>query len=134
MAYPLLPWPCAPMPRILICDDDADIVEVMSEFFRDEGLDCVTAHSFDEVVARRGEVLGCSLAILDVNLGFGQPSGVEVFRWLQHERFGGSVVFLTGHAVTSSALAGARMLGLPILAKPVTPDALLGLARAESPA
>jgi DNA-binding response OmpR family regulator len=122
------------MPRILICDDDPDIDEVMAEFFRDHGIDCVTAQSFDEVVAHRSEVLGCSLAILDVNLGQGRPSGVDVFRWLQRERFDGSVVFLTGHAVTSSALNGTRALGVPILAKPVGAETLLRLAGAETSA
>lgn len=119
------------MPRILICDDDEDIADVLSEFFRDHGYACVTAHSFDEVVARGSEALGCNLAILDVNLGQGRPSGVDVFRWLQRERFAGSVVFLTGHAGTSSVLDGARELGVPILAKPVAAETLLSLARAE---
>lgn len=119
------------MPRVLICDDDADLIEVTDEFFRDRGIDCVTAHSFDEVVSRRDEALECSLAILDVNLGFGLPGGVDVFRWLQRERFGGSVVFLTGHATTDPELAGTRTLGMPILAKPVSPDTLIELARAK---
>jgi DNA-binding response OmpR family regulator len=122
------------MPRILICDDDPDIAEVMGEFFRDHGFDCVITQSADEVVAHRSEALGCSLAILDVNLGQGQPSGVDVFRWLQRERFGGSVVFLTGHAVTSSILDGARTLGVPILSKPVGEETLLRLAGAEGTA
>jgi DNA-binding NtrC family response regulator len=121
------------MPRILICDDDPDIAEVMGEFFQDHGIDCITAHSFDEVVARRSEVLGCSLAILDVNLGPGRPSGADVFHWLQRERFGGRVVFLTGHAVTSRILDAARTLGVPILSKPIGADTLIRLAGAEAP-
>lgn len=119
------------MPRILICDDDEDIAEVLSEFLRDHGYPCVTTRSFDEVVARGSEALGCGLAILDVNLGPGRPGGVDVFRWLQREHFGGRVVFLTGHAGTSSILTGARSLGVPVLAKPVAAETLLSLARAE---
>ncbi len=122
------------MPRILICDDDPDIAEVMGEFFQDHGMDSVITHSFDEVVAHRPEALSCSLAILDVNLGFGQPSGVDVFRWLQREHFGGTVVFLTGHAVTSTVLDGARTLGVPILSKPIEGETLLRLASAEASA
>jgi len=122
------------MPRILICDDDPDIAEVMGEFFQDHGIDSVITHSFDEVVAHRPEALSCSLAILDVNLGFGQPSGVDVFRWLQREQFAGTVVFLTGHAVTSAILEGARMLGVPILSKPIEGETLLRLASAEASA
>jgi DNA-binding response OmpR family regulator len=122
------------MPRILICDDDPDIAEVMGEFFQDHGMECVTTHSFDEVVAHRAESLGCSLAILDVNLGFGQPSGIDVFRWLQREHFAGSVVFLTGHAVTSALLEGVRTLGVRILSKPIEAETLLRLADAEASA
>ncbi len=124
----------APMPRILICDDDPDIAEVLGEFFQDHGYPCVIAHSLEEVVARGSEALGCDLAILDVNLGGNRPSGVDVFRWLQQERFGGTVVFLTGHAGTSSVLDGARKVGVPILAKPVAAETLLALARAEKSA
>jgi len=122
------------MPRILICDDDPDIAEVMGEFFQDHGMDSVITHSFDEVVARRPDALSCGLAILDVNLGFGQPSGVDVFRWLQREHFAGAVVFLTGHAVTSSLLDGARTFGVPILSKPIEGETLLRLAGAEASA
>jgi hypothetical protein len=43
------------------------------------------------------KVLNCTLAILDVNLGAGNPSGVDAYRWLKQERFVGRVVFLTGH-------------------------------------
>jgi DNA-binding response OmpR family regulator len=122
------------MPRILICDDDPDIAEVMGEFFQDHGIGSVITHSFDEVVARRPEALGCTLAILDVNLGFAQPNGVDVFRWLQREHFAGTVVFLTGHAVTSTLLDGARTLGVPILSKPIEGETLLRLASAEASA
>lgn len=122
------------MRRILICDDDPDIAEVLGEFFQDHGCPCVLTHSLDEVVARGREALGCDLAIVDVNLGGNRPSGVDVFRWLQHERFGGSFVFLTGHAGTSSMLDGARKLGVPILAKPVAAETLLALTRAEKSA
>jgi len=122
------------MPRILICDDDGDLLEVMTQLLRDEGVRCVTAGSLDEVVAKRSEVLDCSVAVLDVNLGPGRPSGVDVYRWLQRERFGGRVVFLTGHAATSTIVAAASSSGLPILSKPITSDVLLELARAEASA
>ncbi|HEX8793496.1 MAG TPA: response regulator [Polyangiaceae bacterium] len=117
------------MPRILICDDDEDTAEVLGEFLVDNGFACVITHSYDQVVARRDEALRCSLAILDVNLGLGRPTGVEVYRWLQREHFAGSVVFLTGHAGTSSMLDGARKVGVPILAKPVAAETLLSVAR-----
>ena len=117
------------MPRILICDDDEDTAAVLGEFLEDNGFACVITHSYDQVVARRSEALACSLAILDVNLGSGRPSGVDLFRWMQREHYGGSVVFLTGHAGTSSMLDGARKVGVPILAKPVDGDTLLRVAR-----
>lgn len=122
------------MPRILICEDDEDTAEVLGEFLQDSGYACVVTHSLEEVVARRSDALACGLAVLDVNLGAGRPSGVDVFRWLQRERFGGRVVFLTGHAGTSSILDGARGLGVRILAKPVSAETLLSLAQAEGSA
>src|SRR5579862_5380074 len=46
----------------------------------------------------REEALGSRLAILDVNLGPGCPSGLDAHSWLAAEHFSGRIVFLTGHA------------------------------------
>jgi FixJ family two-component response regulator len=52
------------------------------------------------VLDRAAQVVGTDLAILDVNLGPDQPTGVEVYRWLKGQKYHGKIVFLSGHART----------------------------------
>jgi DNA-binding response OmpR family regulator len=75
------------------------------------------------VVDRR---LSFDLVILDVNLGAGQPSGVDACRWLQERSFSGQIVFLTGHA-SLPGVAEAHSLGLKVLQKPLAIDELVKL-------
>ena len=43
-------------------------------------------------------VLACDVALLDVNLGAGKPSGVDAYHWLRRSGYKGRICFLTGHA------------------------------------
>lgn len=77
----------------------------------------------------RGRRLACRVAILDVNLGEGQPTGVDAYEWLRAHSFAGSVVFLTGHAPTHPAVALAVKSGARVLAKPIKIDELHALLK-----
>ena len=84
---------------------------------------CIGVGSYREVVALGRDVLGCSAAILDINLGPGQPSGIDVYRWLRHQGYAGRIVFLTGHASTHPLVIEATRIGdAEILPKPVDLD------------
>jgi DNA-binding response OmpR family regulator len=106
--------------RVLLVDDDDDLVDVMRGLLADEGARVHVAHSLGEVERQRDDALASDLAILDVNLGAGQPSGVDVFEWLRAGGFAGRVVFLTGHArahplvTAAAAIPGTRVLSKPI--------------------
>ena len=79
-------------------DDDADLRDLLKEFFEmSESTSCVAVGSLGELEKVRREALECSLAILDINLGAGEPSGIDVFEWLQSSGFGGRVAFVSGH-------------------------------------
>ena len=113
--------------KVLIVDDDRDLRESIRDIMGLLGVEsCVLAGSLGEVERARDEVLGCGLAIVNINLGPGQPTGVEVVRWLQDQGFPGTIVFLTGHGhgdprVRAAAeLAGTRLLSKPINAKVLT--------------
>lgn len=109
--------------RILLVDDDGDLLEVMGLLLSEGGAQVLAARSMEEVQARRGDALACELAFLDVNLGSGRPSGVDLCDWLRQEGFAGRVVFLTGHArshplvARAAAVAGTRVLSKPISAR-----------------
>ncbi len=103
-------------------DDDEDLREVLAELLLVEGVkECISVGSLSEVQARGRQALRAGLAILDVNLGDGQPTGVEVCRWLRAHGFVAPIVFLTGHAANDPrVLEASRVPRTRILAKPVS--------------
>ena len=120
---------------VLLLDDDDDMLSTISELVRLlTQRPCVTAHSLRELIARRDEALRCSNAILDINLGPAQPSGLEAYAWLKEHRFAGTVIFLTGHARSHPLVARAGALdGVQVYQKPIETDELLRLLGAQPP-
>jgi DNA-binding NtrC family response regulator len=114
---------------VLFVDDDEDLREVMSDILRRLGVRAVvTAGSLREVQARRDEALTCQLAIIDINLGPDEPTGVNVYEWLEREGFAGRVVFLTGHASKDPRVQqAARLTGSVIASKPISAGELRNL-------
>jgi FixJ family two-component response regulator len=116
---------------ILLVDDDLNLRESIIDLYGTEGLTCLGAASFEDLLGQADKVLQARLAILDVNLGAERPSGVEVYRWLKRRDFSGHVVFLTGHAATHPLVEQARSIeGAEVLTKPITARKLVDLARA----
>jgi len=111
---------------VLLLDDDHDLLATLGELITLlTGRQCVTARSFDELVARRDEALACRDAILDINLGRGKPSGLDAYAWLKEQRYTGRIFFLTGHARSHPLVARARSLeGAEVLQKPIETDEL----------
>jgi FixJ family two-component response regulator len=107
--------------KVLIVDDDDDLRAVMSDilllYFDREA---VGVRDLEEVVKHGPDALTCKWAILDVNLGVGRPSGVEVHTWLRNQGFRGAIVFLTGHAHSHPEVERARAIGdARVLRKPI---------------
>jgi DNA-binding NarL/FixJ family response regulator len=64
-------------------------------------------------------------AILDINLGQGEPTGIDAYHWLRSRGFSGRVVFLTGHAASHPLVREARLIGdAVVLEKPTGMDHL----------
>src|SRR5262249_49958052 len=94
----------------------------------------LTLRSMREVVSRCDEVLRCDSAILDINLGFDEPSGVEVYRWLRAQGFSRPIRFLTGHASRIPEVAEALRLGdVKLYSKPIDIPLFLKIIRCEEP-
>lgn len=117
--------------RVLVLEDDDDLRPLLCDLLVGAGAQaCVGAGSFDEMVSRQEQVLGCGLALLDVNLGGGVPSGLDAFHWLKAHQFPGRIVFLTGHARSHPLVRQARELtGTQVLSKPVDAKVLMALVR-----
>jgi DNA-binding NtrC family response regulator len=117
--------------RILLLDDDDDLRTTMREILMlvDEGShQCVAVGSFAQLLDWRAKALDTELAILDINLGPNEPSGLDAERWLRENGYKGRVVFLTGHARTHPLVVDAARLGnVQILEKPLGLGSLLDM-------
>jgi CheY-like chemotaxis protein len=118
------------MSRILLVDDDPDLVAVLVQLFRDAGDCCVAAHSLAEVQAQRGAAMSCDVAFIDVNLGIGQPTGIDVHRWLVEQGFRGRINFFTGHAQDHPLVKAATLTPTScVISKPIDAAVLIQAAR-----
>jgi FixJ family two-component response regulator len=115
--------------KVLLLDDDEEMLAAMGELVRlISGRPCLALRSLAQLQARRDEVLACERAILDVNLGPAQPSGLDAYEWLRAQGFRGKIAFLTGHALRHPLVARASALaGVTVLQKPVNIDDVRGL-------
>jgi FixJ family two-component response regulator len=120
--------------RVLVLDDDADFRELLGELLIELGVrSCVTSGSLAELQRRDVDALACGLAILDINLGRGQPSGIDAFHWLVDRGFGGKTIFLTGHAASHPLVVEAATdAHVPILTKPMDASQLADLVQERS--
>ena len=89
------------MRRVLFVDDSSDLCQIMETMCQSlRGVECICVPSMSAVLGRAAQVLRTDLAILDVNLGPGEPSGTEIYRWLKGQNYSGKIVFLSGHTRT----------------------------------
>lgn len=89
---------------------------------------CLHFHSFGELVAAQDQAMKCDVAILDIDLGRGQPSGIDAYEWLMDNGFDGHVNFLTAHGRGHPLVKNIRERPeVALLSKPVVPGVLLDL-------
>lgn len=115
---------------IFLIDDDLDLLEILKDALLTlcNAKMVITASSLAEIQMKTDAVSKCSLAILDVNLGTNQPTGVDVAQWLRKIGFQGQIVFLTGHAKSDpKVIAAIEIPDTQVLAKPIKLDQLLSL-------
>jgi DNA-binding NtrC family response regulator len=115
---------------VLIVEDDADLRSTLGELLGASTIRPIfEAGSLEDVMGKVPDVLRCSLALLDIDLGKGSSSGVDVHNWLVAQHFCGQIFFMTGHARTHSLVRGAYAIdGMGVLRKPIDPRLLEGLA------
>jgi DNA-binding NtrC family response regulator len=118
-------------PSVLYLDDDPDLLQVMTSLvkLKTERV-CLGLATLAEMRNHRAEVLGTVLAILDINLGPNQPSGLDAWGWLRAEGYKGKIVFLTGHGAAHPLVERAAHMGeVRVFQKPLTPEQLLEVIR-----
>lgn len=112
-------------------EDNADLRESIVDFLAMAAdAESVAAGSVEEVERRAPEALRTQLALLDINLGSGRPSGVDAYVWLRAHDYPGRIVFVTGHAAGHPLVDEARRIGgALVLSKPVPFERLTELVR-----
>src|SRR4051794_41071580 len=116
---------------VLILEDDLDlaaahkqVITVLTDW------KVVVAHSLAAMQEMKPEVLSCELAILDINLGAGEPTGIDAYEWLREKGFQGRIHFMTGHARSHPLVVQAVGMGAAtVLTKPVGVRQFLELIR-----
>lgn len=109
--------------RVIFLDDDQDLREVFTVMTSQLGIAATAVASVAELTrAMTDHSDGAfDLAILDINLGAGSPSGLAAYRWLRDHQFTGRVVFLTGHARSHPLVSEASQIGDAVVyEKPMT--------------
>lgn len=88
------------MIRVLLVEDDFDLRSILRTLVESycPGTEVSAVASFDELLKQPKQKLSFHLAILDINLGYNRPSGLDVFFWLKEHQLAKETVFLTGHA------------------------------------
>jgi DNA-binding NtrC family response regulator len=116
---------------VFYLDDDRDLLQVMATLVKlKTQRECLGLTTLAEMREHRAEVLGTVLAILDINLGANQPSGLDAWGWLRAEGYKGKIVFLTGHGAAHPLVARAEQMGeVHVYQKPLQPEELVEIVR-----
>ena len=110
--------------KVLLVEDTAPSRYVVGRMLTDAGFEVIEAKNGKEAIdAAQNDP---DLVVLDINLGSGQPSGIDAYDWLMSEHFGGRLLFLTGHAHAHPLVARAEQLRrAQVLDKPLDGQVLL---------
>lgn len=121
------------MPRVLVLEDDDDLRTILEILLRGTGHEVSAFRSYTAMLSAARDALSADVALLDVNLGEGVPSGIDAYRWLRANAFRGRVRFLTGHAKGHPLVEEAcRVTDAGVLEKPVTAEELARVVSGEA--
>ena len=114
---------------VLLLEDDQDQLEMLAMAVSALcGCETVPVTSYADLIRAGDRALGCSVALLDVNLGPLQPSGLDAFQWLRQHQYRGRVYFLTGHARSHPLVMQMVAIGeARLVEKPIGADELCAL-------
>jgi two-component system, OmpR family, alkaline phosphatase synthesis response regulator PhoP len=115
--------------KILIADDEPDILEILSFNLKAEGYEVITAKNGDEAIERAKQTKP-DLIILDVMMP--NKNGIEVCNILRSQpAYAGTIIiFLTAMSDESSEIKGLETGADDYIAKPISPKVLLSKVNA----
>ena len=107
--------------KVLICDDEIEIINVLKKFLESKGLlvDCaLDGREAVELIIREK---GYNIVFLDVNMP--EFTGIEILRYIREHHVKAKVVVLTGYPEVDEKFL--QILGADeYLEKPIDPEAI----------
>jgi two-component system, NtrC family, response regulator PilR len=113
------------MARILICDDEASLREMLGVLFRRQGHEVELASGVAGALARLRDVAGPSFDALITDLMMPGGSGMDVLAAARQRDETTQVVMITAHATTERAVEAMRQGAYDYVEKPFKNDALV---------
>ncbi len=107
--------------RILIVDDELEILNIVSSFLTDRGYDCVTANSGDEALEMVTSDFDIQLVLLDVVMP--GRNGIEILKQLMRLVPHPHVIMMTARA-DEKIFEAVRFGAVDYLLKPIDFEAL----------
>jgi len=119
----------APLKKILIADDEPDILEIVKFNLENEGYQVITAHNGEEAL-KKARAEKPELIVLDVMMPI--RTGIEVCKVLRTlpEFKETLIIFLTALSDDASAIAGLETGADDYISKPVSPKVLISKVNA----
>jgi DNA-binding response OmpR family regulator len=119
----------APLPRVLIVDDDRELTAMLSEYLGREGFEVAVSHDGAEALERlTGDGGVPDLVVLDVMLP--GRNGLDVLRALRAREAPPPVLMLTARGDDVDRIVGLELGADDYLAKPFNPRELVARMRA----
>ncbi len=108
--------------RILLVDDDRDLLEIMSERIEARGMAVATASSANEALERI-ETEAFDAVIMDFMMP--EMDGFKALRAFREKRPGLRIILLTGHATVETRTEAIRLGAVDFIEKPANIELLL---------
>ena len=104
------------MKDVLVLDDDETLCNTLKMIIEVVApVQCWSVRSFEALRKLESDLPRFGVAMLDINLGYGQPSGLDAYAWLKEKNFSGKIIFFTGHAkLHPDVLKAAQIPGVQI--------------------
>ncbi len=107
------------MSRVLVLDDDPNIVRTLEIMLRGDGYEVLAANSAEDAMERL-ETASVEIALVDLQLP--GMSGTEFLRWLRERQLDIQSLIITAHGSIETAVEAMREGAVDYLTKPFSPD------------
>ena len=107
--------------KIMLVDDEAEFLEVMSERLASRGIDVTTSTSAESAIERLGKEQ-FDAVILDLQMP--GMDGLEALKHMKDKRPELQVILLTGHATVEKGVEAIKLGAMDLIEKPADLESL----------